>query len=104
MKKFCILFSVLLFSILPVFTHAKCQYDGSDPLGSFKNCGPTNAIQGSVKPETDITDTSSDFMTLIQKIVKQAQIIAFFIAVGIIVWLGLLMVLPANAEAKEATK
>lgn len=43
-------------------------------------------------------------MTIIQNIVEKAQIIAFFVAVGIIVWLGLLMVLPANAEAKEATK
>lgn len=43
-------------------------------------------------------------MTIIRSIVSKAQIIAFFVAVGIIVWLGLLMVLPANAEAKEATK
>jgi hypothetical protein len=43
-------------------------------------------------------------MILIQKIVERAQIIAFFISVGIIVWLGLIMVLPAKAEAKEATK
>lgn len=43
-------------------------------------------------------------MQLIQLIVERIQLIAFFIAVGIIIWIGLLMILPANAEAKEATK
>jgi hypothetical protein len=43
-------------------------------------------------------------MTLIQMIVERIQTIAFFIAVGVIVWLGLIMVLPGNAEAKESTK
>jgi zinc transporter ZupT len=43
-------------------------------------------------------------MTLVKKIVNILQTIAFYFAVGIIVWLGLIMVLPANAEAKEATK
>jgi len=89
---------------VPVFASAgDCDYTG-DPLENFKNCGPQGAIQGGAAPKTDITDTGSDFMTLIQGIVKQAQIIGFFIAVAIIVWLGLLMVIPANAEAKEATK
>lgn len=55
-------------------------------------------------PELDVTDDGSDFMKLVQIIVKQLQLITFFIAVGIIVWIGLLMVIPGNAEAKEATK
>lgn len=43
-------------------------------------------------------------MPLVKNIVKQIQIVAFLISVGIIIWLGLIMVLPANAEAKESTK
>ena len=43
-------------------------------------------------------------MTLTQRIVSLLQTIAFYFAVGIIVWLGVLMVIPGNGEAKEATK
>ncbi len=43
-------------------------------------------------------------MTLIQRIVSLLQTLAFYFAVGIIVWLGILMVIPGNGEAKEATK
>lgn len=43
-------------------------------------------------------------MTLIQMIVERAQLVTFFIAVALIVWIGLLMIVPGNAEAKEATK
>lgn len=104
MKKICVLLWIFLYSLVPVFGSAgNCDYNGN-PLENFKNCWPEKAIQWDGKPQTDVTDTGSDFMTLIQNIVERAQIIAFFIAVGIIVWLGLLMVLPANAEAKEATK
>ncbi|MEI6711010.1 MAG: hypothetical protein WCK88_01900 [bacterium] len=43
-------------------------------------------------------------MTLIQTAVKLVQTMAFYIGVGIIVLLGIMMVVPGNAEAKEATK
>jgi len=43
-------------------------------------------------------------MKLIQIGVKSIQTIAFYIGIGIIVWLGILMVIPGNSEAKEATK
>lgn len=43
-------------------------------------------------------------MTLIQKAVKFIQTTAFYIGVGIVVLLGIMMVVPGNAEAKEATK
>ncbi len=37
-------------------------------------------------------------------IVKRVQILTSIVAIGIIVWIGLIMVLPVNAEAKESAK
>jgi ABC-type Fe3+-siderophore transport system permease subunit len=43
-------------------------------------------------------------MTFTQQAVKLVQTGAFYIGVGIIIWLGILMVIPGNTEAKESTK
>jgi|GEM_PF-979208 len=91
-------------SALSVFANAKgCTYTGN-PLESFKNCSPTGVIQEGSSPDLDVTNSGSDFMKLIQIGVKSIQTIAFYIGIGIIVWLGILMVIPGNSEAKEATK
>ncbi|MCB9806531.1 hypothetical protein H6768_01275 [Candidatus Peribacteria bacterium] len=36
--------------------------------------------------------------------IRRVQIVTSVIAIGVIVWIGLIMVLPVNAEAKESAK
>lgn len=46
MKKICLLIWILICSLVPVFGDAgNCDYDGNDPIASFKDCGPKGAIQ-----------------------------------------------------------
>ena len=55
-KKILIIVYVALVSSATIFASATgCDYNGN-PLKSFKNCGPTNAIQGNAQPKTDITN------------------------------------------------
>jgi len=104
MKKIISIIWILFLCTIPTFVSAaNCDYTGN-PLENFKNCSPKNVIQEWSEPQLNVTNSGSGFMLLVQKIVNRIQTITFFIAVGIIVWIGLLMVLPANAEAKEATK
>lgn len=104
MKKLLIILWISIFSTISVFASASgCVYTGN-PLESFKNCSPTGVIEAENKAGLDVTDPKWGFMTLVQKAVKLIQTSAFYIGVGIIVWLGILMVIPWNGEAKEATK
>ena len=101
MKKIILIIWILFFWCYSVF--AWCEYSWN-PLDNFKNCSPENVIEQWSNPRLDVTDSGSDFITLIKKVVNRIQVIAFYIAVGIIVWLGFMMVVPWNAEAKESTK
>ena len=56
-KKILILIYTTLISAATIFASASgCDYTGN-PLESFKNCGPPNAIQGNAQPKTDITNS-----------------------------------------------
>jgi hypothetical protein len=46
----------------------------------------------------------SNFRLMMSTLVKRAQIVTSIIAIGVIVWIGLIMVLPVSAEAKESAK
>jgi RsiW-degrading membrane proteinase PrsW (M82 family) len=88
-----------------VFASAsECKFNLKNPLNGFKSCSPIGVIQEKSKPNFDVTNAGGDFMRLIQIIVERAQLVTFFLAVALIVWIGLLMIVPGNAEAKEATK
>jgi hypothetical protein len=60
------------------------------------------------KPSGDIDlagdEANSDFRTITATVIRRVQIITSVIAIGVIVWIGLIMVLPVSAEAKESAK
>ncbi len=95
---------MILWTVSVFASATGCVYDNSNPLKSFKNCSPVGVIQEGTDPQLDVTDSDGDFMKLVQTAVKLIQTGAFYIGVGIIVWLGILMIIPGNGEAKEATK
>lgn len=51
-----------------------------------------------------VTKSGSDFRDFTAILVRRIQIVTSIIAIGVIVWIGLIMVLPVSAEAKESAK
>jgi ABC-type Fe3+-siderophore transport system permease subunit len=41
---------------------------------------------------------------MVATLIRRSQIVTSVIAIGIIVWIGLIMVLPVSAEMKESAK
>ena len=87
--------------------HALAQefaFGNGDIRSEFETSNPSIGV----KPEADInlsaTKSDSDFREIVATIVRRVQIITSVVAIGIIVWIGLILVLPANAEAKESAK
>ena len=81
-----------------------CVFSGSDIKSEFKNCNPATGIQSKSNVDLSVQKSGSDFRKMTASIVKRIQIITSIIAIGIIVWIGLIMVLPVSAEAKESAK
>jgi len=51
-----------------------------------------------------VTKSGSDFKTITAAVIRRVQIVTSVLAIGVIVWIGLIMVLPVSAEAKESAK
>ena len=51
-----------------------------------------------------MTNENSQFREYMATIIRRVQVITSVIAVGVIIWIGLIMVLPVSAEAKEQSK
>ena len=81
-----------------------CVFSGSDIKSEFKNCNPATGIQSKQNVDLNVQTSGSDFRKMTATIVKRVQIVTSIIAIGVIVWIGLIMVLPVSAEAKESAK
>ena len=83
---------------------ANCTFTGADSKTDFKNCNPSIGIKTDANIELSVVKSGSNFGTITASIVKRAQTLAAIIAIGVIVWIGLILVLPVSAEAKENAK
>ena len=96
-----------IFSLNSVF--ADCSFDpsgqgGQSIINSFKDCAPETGIKAKNDVDLKVTKSGSDFRDFTAVLVRRVQIVTSIIAIGIIVWIGLIMVLPVSAEAKESAK
>ncbi len=98
-----ILFVFLGFGTFHIAT-AECSFSAGDIRSDFKNCNPNSGIDPTADPNYAVTESGSDFRTFTALMINRIQIIASILAIGIIVWIGLILVLPLSAEAKEQYK
>lgn len=90
---------------LPAQTYAAdCQFGAGDIREEFKNCNPSIGVKPTADVDLQVTEQSSDFRTITATVIRRVQIITSVLAIGIIVWIGLILVLPVSAEAKESAK
>lgn len=61
-----------------------------------------------MRPTSDINLSAvkedSDFREITALIIRRIQILTAVVAIGVIVWIGLILVLPTSTEAKESAK
>jgi hypothetical protein len=103
------IFSILLFLWMILGTyHASaawnCEFSTSDIRSIFKNCNPDLWVNPESNPDYQVTKSDSDFRTFVATLISRVQIITSILAIGIIVWIGLVLVLPVSAQAKEEYK
>mgnify|MGYP000281721436 CR=1 FL=1 len=97
--------SIGLLWAIPAQTHAAdCQFGAGDIREEFKNCNPSIGVKPDSNVDLQVTDSGSDFRTITATVIRRVQIITSVLAIGIIVWIGLILVLPVSAEAKESAK
>ncbi len=102
MKKFLLLFCVF-FSFFSL-SFADCVFSGGDIREEFKNCNPDIGVKSDERLNLDVVEENSDFRTIVATVIRRVQIITSILAIGFLVWVGLMMVLPVRAEAKEQSK
>ncbi len=83
---------------------SNCNFTGADSKIDFKNCNPTVGIKTDANIELSVVKEGSNFTDIAASIVKRAQTLAAIVAIGVIVWIGFVLVLPVSAEAKENAK
>lgn len=83
---------------------APCKFAGGDIRDEFKNCNPSIGTIAEPGVDLTITQHNSDFRTVVAAVIRRVQIITAVIAMGVIVWIGLILVLPVSTEAKENAK
>lgn len=83
---------------------ADCVFGGGDIRDEFKNCNPSIGIKPEAQIDLKATEQSSDFREIVATIIRRVQIITAVIAIGVIVWIGLILAFPTSAEAKENAK
>ncbi len=96
-------FGILTLSQMFCFAD-NCTFAGGNPKLEFKNCVPSIGIQTKSSVNLDVSKPKSDFRIFTGTIVRRIQIVTSIIAIGVLVWIGLIMVLPVSAEAKESAK
>lgn len=81
-----------------------CKFLGGDIRSEFKNCNTDIGTKSVSKIDLDVTAHNSDFRTIVASVIRRVQIITGVIAIGVIVWIGMILVLPVSSEAKEKAK
>lgn len=96
---------VLCFWALFTQTYASdCVFGNGDIREEFKNCNPAIGVKPTGDIDLKATDGGSDFREITAAVIRRVQIVTAVIAIGVIVWIGLILVLPVSAEAKENAK
>ena len=103
MKIILLLITLLCIQMTSLVAASDCTFTG-DILASFGNCNPSSGLDTKANPDFSVVKSSSDFRTTMASLIKRIQIITSIIAIGLIVWIGLILVLPGNAEGKESAK
>lgn len=104
MKRLFLFSVILLTSFCSSLVSADCSFTGADSKIDFKNCNPSIGIKTDANIELSVIKDDSDFSDITAAIVKRVQILTAIVAIGVIVWIGLILVLPVSAEAKENAK
>ncbi len=104
MKRILLLITLIIASFCTSFSLADCVFTGADSKTDFKNCNPSIGIKTDANIEMSVIKDNSDFHTATAAIVKRVQLLTAIVAIGVIVWIGLILVLPVSAEAKENAK
>jgi len=109
MIKFFWLIPLLLLMIfseiwLPNVYAGKCEFSGGDILQDFKKCNPSIGVKPDSDLDLKVTTAEWDFRTIMSTIIGRVQKVTAVVAIGLLVWIGLVLVMPMNAEAKESAK
>ena len=97
MLTFCSVFSTQVYA-------SDCVFSDGDISEEFKNCAPGIGVKPTSDIDLTVTDGGSDFREITSTIISRVQIVTAVIAIGVIVWIGLILVLPVSAESKESAK
>lgn len=81
-----------------------CVFGAGDIREEFKNCNPAIGVKTSSNINLSVTNERSDFRQIVATVIRRVQILTSIIAIGVLVWIGLILVLPVSAEAKESAK
>lgn len=104
MKRLLLLSALFLTCFWSSLVSADCNFTGADSKTDFKNCNPSIGIKTDANIELSVIKDDSDFSDITAAIVRRVQILTAIVAIGVIVWIGLILVLPVSAEAKENAK
>lgn len=102
-----ILISTCILSSWFMLTEAQasdCVFRGGDIRNEFKNCNTSIGPRSESNIDLDVTQHNSDFRTIVAAVIRRVQIVTSVIAIGVIVWIGMILVLPVSSEAKEKAK
>lgn len=91
--------------IIPeVYAASNCVFGWWDIRSEFKNCNTDIGPRSESNIDLTVTEHNSDFRTIIAAVIRRVQIVTGVIAIGVIVWIGMILVLPVSSEAKEKAK
>lgn len=86
------------------YAASDCVFGGGDIRSEFKNCNTSIGPRSESNIDLDVTQQNSDFRSIVAAVIRRVQIVTSVIAIGIIVWIGMILVLPVSSEAKEKAK
>lgn len=104
MKRFLLILICFLTSIGMSAFAANCQFTGAESKIDFKNCNPSIGIKTDANIELSVVKDGSNFTEIAASVIKRVQTLTAIVAIGVIVWIGFILVLPVSAEAKENAK
>lgn len=95
---------VTLGFLIPEAYASDCVFVWGDIRSEFKNCNTSIGPRSESNIDLAVTEQNSDFRTIVAAVIRRVQIVTGVIAIGVIVWIGMILVLPVSSEAKEKAK
>lgn len=81
----------------------KCKFSG-DIREDFEKCNPEIGIRVIPNVDMKVDKKNSDFRTIVTEIVERVQKTAAVVAIGLLIWIGLILAFPSKTESKEGAK